>query len=269
MNEGLQGSLAGLGSGAATGFSIGGPWGAAAGGLLGAAIGASEGSGVGAARRRSQNASQISPVDPVQNWYLNRLQQQERQMRAGTDATSAFASRNAMNVLGQTQANILRASGGNALSGINGLVRAQNATNNAMQGIGAQAAANANNLLMAQGGLIGDMSQRRLRLAEYNRNKLYSEWVNKQQNLNNASAGAIGTMPSLLMSGGFGGQKAAPSPMGIDNTWKTMGTAGGAFSSAPAQPAGYQPPQYQMIPDAQPLQATSSYMDPEYSNPVL
>lgn len=192
-------------TGAATGASVGGPWGALIGGVVGGVAGGIQGNQAKKAREKSDKLSDIPMEDPGQRAYLNRVRQQERQQRAATDPSSAFAALNARNALGQTQQNVLRASGGNATQGISSMLAAQNNTNQAIMGIGATAGQRADSLLGLEGGLIDNIAARRKELMEYKRDRAYAEYVGMKQNLNNQMSQGLGTMPQI----GAGGYRKA------------------------------------------------------------
>lgn len=242
-NGAVTGAFGGALSGAGAG-SMFGPIGTGVGAGIGLISGLMSGMENDKARKKAQGAANIPLEDPAQVAYLSRVRRQERQQRAATDPSSAFASMNARNTLGQTQANILRASGGNAAQGIQGMLNAQNNTNQAIMGIGATAGQRADNMLQFQGGLIDNIAQRRLDLQKENRNLLQSEYVAGRQNLNNTLSQGIGMVPGIAASrlpnfniGSGGGQFA-----------NAAGMTGGAGGSFPAQQPGSSmlPPGYQL-----------------------
>lgn len=195
-----NGAFTGLSGGALSGAAAGsafGPIGTGVGALIGGISGLMSGTENDKARKKAQNAANIPFEDPTQVAYLNRVRRQERQQRAATDPSSAFAAMNARDALAQTQSNLLRAGGASATQGA---LRAQNLTNNALMGIGATAGQRADNLLQYQGGLIDNMAQRRLDLQKDRRNFLQSEYVAGRQNLNNTLSQGIGLMPQIAAS---------------------------------------------------------------------
>lgn len=188
-------------TGAGIGMSVGGPIGAGAGALFGGIAGALSGQSADRKRNAAQGAIDAIPmVDPEQAAHLSRVRRLEQHQRAGTDASSAFAARGVRNALGQTQANILRNAGGNAMTGIQGMLSAQNSANSAIQGIGAGAAARADQTLGYEGGLIGNMAQRRLQLGEFRRNMAIAESVNADQNINNLVTAGLGLLPQVELN---------------------------------------------------------------------
>lgn len=200
---------------AVTGASAGaplGPWGMAAGAGIGAITGVFQGQRAKKLERDYQAAEKaIQPIDPAQMAYLNRVRQQERNFRAGTDPSSAFATMNARNVGGQTMANINRAGGAGV---VGNLLRAQSGTNQAIAGIGANAAGQANQLFMAQGGLINRMADRVYERQVELRNQALERSVSARQNIQNSLSGALAMVPGMTGGMKMGGMnpfaKAAP-----------------------------------------------------------
>lgn len=204
---------------AVTGASAGaplGPYGMAAGALIGGIAGFAQGQRAKKLERDYQAAEKaIQPIDPAQMAYLNRVRQQERNFRAGTDPSSAFATMNARNVGGQTMANINRAGGAGV---VGNLLRAQSGTNQAIAGIGANAAGQANQLFMAQGGLINRMADRVYERQVELRNQALERSVSARQNIQNSLSGALAMVPGMTggmkMGGGAAAGGAAPQSTG-------------------------------------------------------
>lgn len=192
-NGAWTGAAGGAMSGAGAG-SVFGPVGTGIGAGIGLISGLMSGMENDKARKKAQNAANIPFEDPAQVAYLNRVRRQERQQRAATDPSSAFAAMNARDALAQTQSNLLRAGGASATQGA---LRAQNLTNNAFMGIGAAAGQRADNLLQYQGGLIDNMAQRKLDLQKDIRNQLQREYVAGRQNLNNTFSQGLGMLPGI------------------------------------------------------------------------
>ena len=159
--------------------------------------------------------SAINPIDPGQQAYLQRLRQQERNFRAGTDASSAFAAQQARNVGSTTQSNLMRAGGPGT---VNNLLRAQSGTNMAMAAIGASAAQGANQMLGLQGGLIDQISDRRYRRQQELRNQAMERSVSQRQNIQNMFSGALAMVPDMAMKFGQGGQIGGGRTQIIPNT---------------------------------------------------
>jgi hypothetical protein len=238
-----------------------GPIGTGAGALIGGIAGYMSGVENDKARKAAQNAAKIPFEDAAQAAYLGRVRRQERQQRAATDPSSAFAAMNARDALAQTQSNLLRAGGASATQGA---LRAQNLTNNAFMGIGATAGQRADHLLQYQGGLIDNMAQRRLDLQKDNRNQLQREYVAGRQNLYNTFSQGLGMMPGIAANkmptfntgASASGTPMTPSQGAIGGGWRTMGT-GGIIPQSPTPVTQY--PLYDMVSGQYPQAPTSGY----------
>lgn len=186
----------------------------------------------------------IQATDPAQMAFLNRLRQQERAFRTGTDKSSAFALNQAQNVNANTQANLLRAGGAGA---VNNLLRSQAVSNNAIANIGAQAAGQANQLMELQSGIINQIANRNFARQRELRNQAMSRAVNSRQNLQNMFQGALAMVPGITgRMGGFGPKGVQPMPRGTAQ-WRPNTSAVERFDWT--QPR-YQAPQ---MPSAAPL----------------
>lgn len=197
-NEGLMAGVGGAATGASTGFSVSPtPWGAGIGAGLGLIGGLMQ---AGQQKKRMGDYQRaeagVQPVDPNQVAFLNRLKQQERFYRAGTDAASAFARQDQGNTLAQTQANITRMGGG-----INQLLRAQQQANYGNAAIGAQASGRADGMLSEQGNLTNMIAQRRYDFQQRNRDVAMARMEQGRQDLMNLFAGGIASLPQ--MAGAF------------------------------------------------------------------
>lgn len=201
--------------GAITGLSAGaplGPFGMAAGGAIGLASGLFQGQNAKRLEKQYQQAeANVQTTDPGQTAFLQRLRQQERNYRAGTDASSAFAAQQARNVGSTTQANLLRAGGPGAVSN---LLRAQAGTNNAMANIGAQASQGANQMLGLQGGIVDQIAQRNFMRQRERRNQAMERSVSARQNIQNMFSGALAMVPGMTAQLGQG--QGTPKQWGFD-----------------------------------------------------
>jgi len=139
----------------------------------------------------------VNPIDPGQIAFMNRLRQQERAFRAGTDPSSAFAARGVQAAGQQTQQNILRAGGPGA---IGQMLRAQQGVNQGMAGIGAQAAGMGNQLTGMQFGLQNMISERVYQRQRELRDQAMARFEQGRQNLNNMVSGTIATLPDMFAS---------------------------------------------------------------------
>lgn len=196
MANDMFNAIAGSGlSGAATGFTAGGPIGAAVGGAIGILGGISQGKEAKRLQKAYDKAeANVNPVDPGLTSYLGRIRQMERNFRAGTDPSSAFAAQQARGVGAQTQSNLLRAGGPNS---VGQLLRAQAGTNNAMANIGAQAASGANQMLQMQGGIIGNIADRVYQRQRELRNQAMARMEQRRQDINNTMTGALAMIPQM------------------------------------------------------------------------
>lgn len=195
--EVAQGVFGGAVTGASSGAPLG-PWGMGAGAVIGGISGLMQGKNAKRLDKQYQMAENaVNPIDPGQQAYLQRLRQQERNYRAGSDATSAFAAQQARNVGATTQANLLRAGGPGTVSN---LLRAQAGTNNAFAQIGANASQGANQVLGMQGGLINQIAERRYNRQREIRDQAMERSVSARQNLQNMFSGALAMVPGMTAS---------------------------------------------------------------------
>lgn len=142
--------------------------------------------------------AKIPLYDPLQQSMLGRLQRQERQMRMGTDPSTALAMRNIGQVAAQTQANLARA-GGPGL--VQNLLSSQRTAGSRFAEAGANAAAAANQLINPQLGLIGDMARRAYDRQRYRRNVLFAQAQQKKADAASsmeAGMGSLAMIPSFM-----------------------------------------------------------------------
>lgn len=216
----IGGALQGAGVGSAAG-----PYGSLIGAVLGAGAGLMQGQA--ANRKRSEFEARDAAIplnDPVQQGFLNRLAQQERQYRIGMDPNTALANRLTQQSGAQTQANLARA-GGPGL--VQNLLSSQNVTNRGLAASAAQAAGMADNMLGMQGQLVNLMAQRRYDRQRYRRDLALMESAQQQQNINNQFSAGLSALPGVIGSfGGMGGgARASEQPAPVMGT----GGAGGSF----------------------------------------
>lgn len=203
MGDVAKGVLGGIGTGASAGMAFG-PYGALAGGVLGGISGFAQGKQAQKLDKAYQQAEKnIQVMDPLSMARLAQLRQQERNFRAGTDASSGFAARQARNVAAQTQSNLMKV-GGPGLVG--NQLRSQQALGTTIAGIGANAASGANQILGMQGGLIDRLSERQYQRQRELRNIAMSRATAARQDINNQFAGALASLPQMGMQ--FSGPKA-------------------------------------------------------------
>ena len=136
----------------------------------------------------------VNPVDPAQTAFLNRLRAQEQRFRAGTDPSSAFAMQNVRQQGAQTQRNLLRAGGPGS---VGNLLRAQQGVNQGIAQVGAQTAAQGNQLVGMQMGMTNLISNRLYDRQRELRNQALARWQQNRQDVQNAISGLTATMPDL------------------------------------------------------------------------
>lgn len=193
--EVISGTLGGAAQGAAAGTMVAPGIGTAIGAVVGAVAGGFQGGRAKKLEQAYQKAEKnIQPIDPAMQQYLARLRQQERSFRAGTDTSSAFAAQQARNVAAQTQANLMRAGGPGV---VGNQLRAQRALGNTIAGIGAQAQQGANQMLAAQGGILGNISERIYQRQRELRNQAMSRAAGARQDVNNLFAGGLAMLPQI------------------------------------------------------------------------
>ena len=165
--------------------------------------------------------NQIPLYDPMQQAALQKVRQQEKQFRAGTDPNSALANRMVGQAAAQTQANLMRG-GGPGL--VQNLLTSQRTAGNQYAQIGANAAAAANQMLPMELNLVGDMAKRAYDRQRYRRDIYFAQAEQRRQDANNNMMAGIGLLPQLDVSGVLGGR--AATPVSAPQTMaRTMGTS--------------------------------------------
>jgi len=201
--------------------------------------------GIQGGKAKKQNAlsdrldSQIPLNDPVQQTFLNRLNQQERYYRAGSDPNTALANRLTQQAGAQTQSNLVRAGGPGT---VQNLLSSQNVTNRGLAGNAAQAAGMADNLLGMQGQLTTLMANRRYDRQRYARDKALMQGQQYQQNSNNLVSSLYSTLG--IMAGNLGGE-------GGGTTGSTKSATGNQINKIPPMNVGQ-----------------ASFSQPMYENPT-
>lgn len=153
----------------------------------------------------NQREKEIEPVSPMLTSYLNRISQQERAMRAGTDSASAFARQGLGNALAQTQNNLVRASGPGA---VNNLLRSQQGFNQGIAGVAAGASDRADGMLQYQGALTQNINQLMYNRQLKRRNMAQANWAHMKQSSNdnlNSLFGIGAQIATMLPDIGSGG----------------------------------------------------------------
>ena len=155
--------------------------------------------------------NQIPLYDPMQQAALQKVRQQEKQFRAGTDPNSALANRMVGQAAAQTQANLMRG-GGPGL--VQNLLTSQRTAGNQYAQIGANAAAAANQMLPMELNLVGDMAKRAYDRQRYRRDIYFAQAEQRRQDANNNMMAGIGLLPELNIGDGLIGmmRKKASSP---------------------------------------------------------
>ncbi len=196
--------------------------------------------------------SEITPIGPEMQSYMNRLSQQERFMRAGTDAASQFAKRATANALAQTNNSLVRAGGG--ANTIGNLLRGQQGAGNAYANIAANASGQANQMLQYQGALTQHLNELNYRRQRERRNIAMDRWAAmKQDSMNNLNAlYGIGAqmatmMPESMWGGGQGGGVPKQATPGVAQQSQMLGSGyqlGALNAPAPNYGLNYQAPEY-------------------------
>lgn len=196
----------------------------------------------------NQREKEIEPVSPMLTSYLNRISQQERAMRAGTDSASAFARQGLSNALAQTQNNLVRASGPGA---VNNLLRSQQGFNQGIAGVAAGASDRADGMLQYQGALTQNINQLMYNRQLKRRNMAQANWAHMKQssndNLNSLfGIGAqIATMlPDMQLGGGGNVLKDGGIPQG-----STAAPYSYAQPDGPPAPESYSSQGSSLLPD--------------------
>lgn len=206
MSQVLPSAFGSAVSGVAAGAPLG-PVGMAVGGGVGLLSGIFTGMQANKLDREYKKAeSALEPNSPDQIAYLNSIRQQERNFRTGTDPSSGFAMQNLRNAQSQTQANLMRAGGPGV---VNNLLRSQAVTNQGFANVGANAAAQANQLLQFQGGLIDNIQNRKYQRQREIRNQAMERAASARQNIQNTFQGALAMVPNMT------GQMGAPKMGGV------------------------------------------------------
>jgi hypothetical protein len=232
MGEIGTGIFGGAATGAGAGFAVGGPIGAGIGALIGGISGASSGKKVQQQKAEFDKLdSAIQAVDPEQLAFLQKLKDQEKYQRAGTDASSAFAMQNQRNALANTQANMLRGGGD-----MGQMLRAQQAANMGMAGVGAHAASSANQIMSMAGSLTNQIRDQKYKLDMQRRDQALANYTQGKQDLNNMLSAGLSVMPQL--AGGLKLPKIGGGA-GIGNNFQVGGSA---TQHMPQQPMNYTPP---------------------------
>lgn len=135
----------------------------------------------------------VQPVDPSQVALLDKFRRQEKLYRAGTDASSAFGMQNVNNATAQTQKNLVRG-GFNSPADI---LRAQQAGNQGIAGVAAQAAGNADRTAAAGATLTNMIAGNVLQRQRELRDQAMARYEQGRQNMNNMVSGMIGTLPDM------------------------------------------------------------------------
>lgn len=235
----------------AAGFALGGPVGGAIGSFAGGlAMNAAAGNKMKEFERRD---AAIPLNDPVQQGFLGRLAQQERQYRGGVDPNTSFANRLTLQSGAQTQANLARAGGPGV---IQNLLSSQGVTNRGLAQNAAVAASRADDMLGMQGQLVNLMSQRRYDRQRYRRDLALMQGQQQQQNANNLMSGAL---TSLAQTGPLlGGRSSSPS--------MTARSSANQMNQVPVMNAGQASFQAPMYENASPGYGGSVYRD-QYAIP--
>lgn len=163
---------------------------------------------------------------------LGDIQQKRRYAESGATKMMALKRGMIQDTMGQTQANLLRASGGNGGTVIDSLLRSQNIGGRAM----AQAAADTEQLapqyMAMQAPLVTDMADRKLSLDTYDRDLAMANAAQARRDANDNIWGAVGLLASADWSAGAAGSPDVPASLLGGNELKdaAAGTSAGATS---------------------------------------
>jgi hypothetical protein len=236
----MSGAGAGLATGAAIGSvvpGIGTLIGAAGGAIIGGIVGGVKGGQEKKLREQYEAKEKSIPLqDPNQVAYLDKIRRNQKALAAGTDPMTTYRMQEARNRGQQTALNLMRSSGGSTQALTSNILRANEGTNRAIAGAGADAFNRSLGLLAAEGTLVGSMADR-----AYNRQLSQARMLFAQQqqmkqarvDQGNAALGSIGTV-----SGSFGKKGVQP----VANTQQYSGplSPGYNYGSPSQSTGGYQ-----------------------------
>lgn len=190
--------IPGISGGALSGLEVGaplGPIGMGAGAVLGGISGLISGQNANKRQADFQKADRgLSPYDPMQMALLEKIRSQRRMFQMGTDPTTAYRNRLAMNTGATTAMNVERAGGPDA---INGLLRVQNNTNSAVQSNGAAGANYGQELLGMEGALTNHLADYAQNLQMQRRNEALARSEQARQDINDRFTASLGAIPGI------------------------------------------------------------------------
>lgn len=186
--------------------------------MIGAAIGAGASmlTGIGqaiagAVQRKQAEKNMPADEDPEQRAELERLKQDMRSMRSGTDATTQANLREINQGTAQTQQAISRNTGGNVGGTISGLLQAQRTGANQAGQVYGQARQQSNYFQSLRDQMQNRIAQRKLELGMYrNQQDMARSATNEQEGFQNIAQGASS---GLGMIGNLAQQKQANNSM--------------------------------------------------------
>lgn len=186
--------------------------------MIGAAIGAGASmlTGIGqaiagAVQRKQAEKNMPADEDPEQRAELERLKQDMRSMRSGTDATTQANLREINQGTAQTQQAIARNTGGNVGGTISGLLQAQRTGANQAGQVYGQARQQSNYFQSLRDQMQNRIAQRKLELGMYrNQQDMARSATNEQEGFQNIAQGASS---GLGMIGNLVQQKQANNSM--------------------------------------------------------
>jgi hypothetical protein len=139
----MSGAGAGLATGAAIGSvvpGIGTLIGAAGGAIIGGIVGGVKGGQEKKLREQYEAKEKSIPLqDPNQVAYLDKIRRNQKALAAGTDPMTTYRMQEARNRGQQTALNLMRSSGGSTQALTSNILRANEGTNRAIAGAGADA----------------------------------------------------------------------------------------------------------------------------------
>jgi hypothetical protein len=149
----------------------------------------------------------IPNADPGVMAHLNEIRLQRRFAESGNSRQMAFQRRGLLNSQSQSDANLLRASGGAPGTAIDAILRNKIGTQEAMVGAGAAEAQRGMHLLGMEGPIVQDMSDRAMSLQTYLRDKKHLKAQTDRQSSNNMISSGVNSFVGGLGGLGTGAAK--------------------------------------------------------------
>jgi hypothetical protein len=182
--------------------------------------------------KRKAESAMPGMIDPNQASYLSELNQKRKAIDTGADFAAGMQTIDQGNAA--TNEAITRNTGGNVASTIQSLLQSQKVASDAKNNVLAQGQQQQQFYNAAYGGLLDQISARKLQLQMYRSQQARGEWAAKQQSANqNLMAGVAGLMEQKQQYG----QPVTTSPMGTGPSNMPVGNSTG-FNPVMAEKAG-------------------------------